>query len=64
MGIIMTAGGPIDEYLRATGKDKATFDAEVKRGDPSATSIFAAEVLYKAISDLTQTMENITLKDE
>jgi hypothetical protein len=63
MGIIMTSGGPIDEYLRATGKDRATFDTDLKRGDPNATSIFAAEVIYKALSDLIQTVENIALKD-
>ena len=64
MGIFMTSGGPIDEYLRATGKDKKAFDAEIKKGDPNATSIFAAEVIYKAISNLIETVENQMLKNE
>ncbi len=55
----MTAGGPIDEYLRATGITKATFDAAVTRGDPATTSIFAAEAIYKAISSLTEEVEEI-----
>ena len=59
MGIIMTSGGPIDEYLHATGKTKEIFDAAVARGDPAVTSIFAAEVIYKAISTLTEEVEEI-----
>jgi hypothetical protein len=59
MGIMMTAGGPIDEYLRATGKTKEMFDAAVIRGDPATTSIFAAEVICKEISALTVDVESI-----
>jgi hypothetical protein len=64
MGIIMTAGGPIAEYLRVTGKDKATFDRELKGGDANATTIFSAEVIYKAISDLILAVENRGETDE
>jgi hypothetical protein len=59
MGITMIAGGPIDEYLHATSKDRGAFDKDVAAGDPAATSIFAAEVIYKAISDLTEEVEEI-----
>jgi hypothetical protein len=59
MAITMSAGGPIDEYLRATGMTKAAFDAAVGRGDPAATSIFAAEVICKEISGLTIDVESI-----
>jgi hypothetical protein len=64
MGIMMIAGGPIDEYLRLTGKDIKTFDTEIKRGDTNATSIFASEMIYKAVSNLIETVENIEFKNE
>jgi hypothetical protein len=55
--LIATHNGPLDEYLRATGKPRESFEAELKRGDPAAASIFAAEVLFGAVQDLIMTIE-------
>lgn len=56
--MIKIANGPIDKYLRLTGKTDATFDVALKSGDAAATSVFAAEAVYSAIQDLIQTIEN------
>lgn len=58
MALIPTHGGPISEYLKMANKTQATFDNEVRRGDPAAASVFAAEVVFGAIQDLIQTIEN------
>jgi hypothetical protein len=64
MNITRTHNGPIDEYLRVTGKTIEVFQADLKKGDPATASIFAAEILYKSIQDLTVAIENIPSTDD
>lgn len=58
MAIAPLMNGPLSEYLKATGKAREQFDAELRSGNPAATSIFAAEMIVKAIADLTVSVEN------
>jgi hypothetical protein len=55
----ITDKGPIAGYLRATGKTREAFDADLKRGDPATAAIFAGEVLFGAMKDLIRTIEGM-----
>jgi len=54
--MVTNSNGPVDQYLRETGKTREAFEAELKSGNPGTASIFAAEVLFGAIQDLIQAM--------
>ena len=58
MSYPIEADGPINRYLQATDKKREAFDEALQRGDPAATSIFAAEVLFGAIQHLKRTIED------
>ncbi len=54
-----THGGPIDQYLKMTGKMQDTFHGEVRSGDPAAVSVFAAEIVFNAVLQLTEAVEKL-----
>jgi hypothetical protein len=55
----ITCDGPIEGFLRATGKTREAFDADLKRGDPATAAIFAGEVLFGAMKQLIRTIEGL-----
>jgi len=52
-----THQGPIDEYPQTVGEDMDWFKSKLSASAPAATSVFSAELIYKAIQDLIITVE-------
>lgn len=58
MAFAQLSNGPVSQYLKATGMSRDQFDTELRAGNPAAASIFAAEMIVKAIADLAVSVEN------
>ena len=56
--MVVSHNGPVAQYLKATGKTSEGFKADLQKGDPAAASIFAAELLFGAIHELTRAVES------
>lgn len=56
--MLISHQGPIEEYLKVASKTLDVFNNDLRRGDPTAASIFAAEAICRSLADLTQTIEN------
>ena len=62
MRIAPLHNGPISNYLAVTSKTHDQFEGELRAGNPAAASIFAAEQIVRAISDLMMTVEGLPLQ--
>jgi len=64
MAITFTADGPIDRFLRVTGKTREEFERALKAGDVGAVSLFGSETVFSAVSDLIVAVENLTPRSQ
>jgi hypothetical protein len=49
----LVAGGPIDDFLKMTGKGQADFERELANWNPGAIALFLAEFRFQEAHDST-----------